>query len=92
MSPAVATVQRRIVVSPDPLYLTAGQVRERYGCSDMWIRRHIMAHDFPQPVRFGGKTSARRWRLADIEAWERARVAKQGQRQDQKQSKWERAN
>lgn len=68
----VSTIKRRIHVSDDPLYLTTGQVRERYHVSDMWIWRamHRVDHPFPQPIRFGGVKCARRWRLADIEAWE----------------------
>ena len=65
----VSTIKRRIHVSDDPLYLTAGQVRERYHVSNMWIWRavHRTDHPFPQPIRFGGAKCARRWRLADIE-------------------------
>jgi predicted DNA-binding transcriptional regulator AlpA len=66
-----------IRISTNSVYVTTGQVRERFSCSDMWIYRHIRDHGFPQPIRFGGRTSARRWRVADIEAWEKAWEAAQ---------------
>jgi predicted DNA-binding transcriptional regulator AlpA len=31
-------------------------------------------HGFPQPVQFGGPRSVRRWKLSEIEAWEREHV------------------
>lgn len=55
-------------------FLTAADVRERYHCSRMWIVRHIRHHDFPKPIKFGGETSARRWKLVDVIAWEVARA------------------
>lgn len=69
MPTAVSTVRHRIQVSDDAAFLTAGQIRERYHVSDMWIYRKLK-EGFPQPIRFGGAKCARRWRLADIEAWE----------------------
>jgi predicted DNA-binding transcriptional regulator AlpA len=71
---AQSTLKTHYVVSDKPIYLTVGQVRERFGVSAMWIRRHMIQHGFPHPVQFGGKTSARHWRLADIERWERQRA------------------
>ncbi|HEX7232402.1 MAG TPA: AlpA family phage regulatory protein [Candidatus Binatia bacterium] len=68
---AVSTIKRRINVSTDARYLTIGQVRERFGVSDMWVWRHMRSHGFPRPVQFGGPTSARHWLLTDIEHWER---------------------
>jgi len=72
MRTAQSTLKNRIHVSDDPAFLTIGQVKERYGCSAMWVHRKMAAAElpFPQPVRFGGATSARRWRLADLLAWE----------------------
>ncbi len=35
----------------------------------MWIYRKLK-EGFPQPIRFGGAKCVRRWRRADIEAWE----------------------
>jgi predicted DNA-binding transcriptional regulator AlpA len=64
----------RFSVSNDVRYLTAGQIRERFGVSDMWIWRHMRAHGFPRPVQFGGPTSTRHWLLTEIEQWERERA------------------
>jgi predicted DNA-binding transcriptional regulator AlpA len=56
-------------------YLTTKQVRERFGgVSRMWLWRYMREHGFPQPVQFGGSRSVRRWKVAEIEAWERERV------------------
>ena len=66
---------RYIAVSCDSRYLTAGQIRERFGVSAMWIYRYMARHGFPKPVQFGGPTSARHWLLSDIEQWEHERVA-----------------
>jgi predicted DNA-binding transcriptional regulator AlpA len=63
---------RRVEKSDNPRYVTAGDIRERFGVSDMWIRRRIADSDFPKPIKFApSQTSRRFWRLADIEAWER---------------------
>lgn len=75
MRTAVTTVTRRIQVADDPMYVTAAQVKRRFGdVSDMWLWRALRFHSFPQPVRFGGRTSARHWKLSDVEAWERERA------------------
>jgi predicted DNA-binding transcriptional regulator AlpA len=74
MHTAVSSVRHRIQVSDDVRFLTSGQVRERYSCSDMWIYRHMAAHGFPKPVKFGGPTSARHWLLSEVEEWERQRA------------------
>jgi predicted DNA-binding transcriptional regulator AlpA len=72
---AIETITRHIRVADDPQYLTIGQVKRRFGdVSDMWIWRYTRRHGFPKPVRFGGPTSARHWKLSDIETWERARA------------------
>jgi predicted DNA-binding transcriptional regulator AlpA len=71
MRSVVSAIYHRIRVSDDARYLAIGQVRERFGVSDMWVYRHIRDHGFPKPVRFGGKTAARHWLLSDIEQWER---------------------
>ena len=66
---------RRVEKSDDPRYVTAGELREWFGVSDMWIRRRIAEPDFPKPIKFTPSRSSRRfWRLADIEAWERKRT------------------
>jgi predicted DNA-binding transcriptional regulator AlpA len=76
---AIASLRHRIEVSIDTRYLTIGQVRERFGVSDMWVWRHMRDHGFPKPIQFGGKTSARHWLLSDIENWERERAQKNSQ-------------
>jgi predicted DNA-binding transcriptional regulator AlpA len=70
---ALSTIKHRIRVSDDARYLTIGQVRERFGVSDMWVWRYMRQHGFPKPVQFGGPTSARHWLLSAIEQWERER-------------------
>lgn len=59
------------------VYLTAAQVRARYGgVSHMWIERLLKrAPDFPRPVTLGGSI-LRFWRLSELETWERACAAK----------------
>jgi predicted DNA-binding transcriptional regulator AlpA len=75
MRTAHSTLTHRIRVSEDARYLTAGQVRVRFGgVSDMWLWRYMRDHGFPKPARFGGRTSARHWLLSDIEKWERQRT------------------
>jgi predicted DNA-binding transcriptional regulator AlpA len=75
---ALSTITHRIRVSDDARYLTIGQVRERFGVSTMWVWRYMRQHGFPQPVQFGGPTSARHWLLADIETWECERAKHHG--------------
>ncbi len=77
MRVAISTFKHRIRVADDARYLTAGQVRERYGVSDMWLWRYMRQHGFPKPVQFGGPTSARHWKIAEIEEWERERANSQ---------------
>jgi predicted DNA-binding transcriptional regulator AlpA len=74
MRTAHSTLTHRFRIADDARYLTAGQVRERFGVSDMWIFRHSRDHGFPRPVQFGGPTSARHWLIADIENWEHERA------------------
>lgn len=59
-------------------YITANQVRERYGGrSHMWIERRLKDNSgFPSPVYLG---RLRYWKLAELEAWERAQAAKTGE-------------
>ena len=67
---ALSKRPRHITVSADARYLTIGQLCERFGISTMWIWRHMRHHGFPQPIKFGGPTSARHWKIEEIEAWE----------------------
>jgi predicted DNA-binding transcriptional regulator AlpA len=56
-----------------PVFLSAAQVRERYGVSFMWIERRLADHpDFPRPLYIGRR---RFWKLASLEAWERKLAA-----------------
>jgi predicted DNA-binding transcriptional regulator AlpA len=71
---ALSMIKHHIRVSDDARYLTAGQLRERYGVSDMWLWRYMRDHRFPKPVKFGGATSARHWLLTEVEQWERERT------------------
>jgi predicted DNA-binding transcriptional regulator AlpA len=54
-------------------YLSAGQVRARYGVSDMslwrWLRDEALG--FPHPIRINGR---RFWKLDDLTAWEASRT------------------
>ena len=70
------TVSRRINVSDDNGYMLVGDLMEHFGCSRMWITRKLADsdHPFPKPIKFGGATSARRWRRADVLEWERQKI------------------
>jgi predicted DNA-binding transcriptional regulator AlpA len=48
-------------------FLTAAQVRVKFGVSKLWIERRMKTAGFPHPVTFG--TTRRYWRVADIDAW-----------------------
>jgi predicted DNA-binding transcriptional regulator AlpA len=73
---AISTVTHRNCVADDSQY---GQVKRRFGgVSDMWVYRYIRDHGFPKAVKFGGPTSARHWRLSEIESWERERAKRNG--------------
>ena len=76
MGIALSSIPHRIQVSDDRKYLSIGQLCERYSVSRMWVERRLRDPNLPlpQPHRFGGPKSARRWTVADIEAWERARA------------------
>jgi len=54
-------------------YLTAAQLRERYGnVSHMWIERRLKrVPNFPRPVKLGG-SGLRMFELDELEQWERA--------------------
>jgi excisionase family DNA binding protein len=72
MGIALASVPKRIIVNDDDAYMTIGEVCERFRVSRSWVERKLRDDvlPFPQPPQFGGKTSARRWRRADVIAWE----------------------
>jgi len=61
----------------DSPYLPAGQVRSRYGVSDMslwrWLRDEALA--FPQPLKIHNR---RYWKLSELQAWEASRAEPQG--------------
>ncbi|AWN40695.1 transcriptional regulator [Methylobacterium durans] len=59
------------------VYLTARQVRERYGsCSDMALWRWLQdeAMQFPRPLVISGR---RFWKLVDLEHFEERQATKQ---------------
>ena len=69
---------RNVVLNPrlpPKQYLTAAQLRARYGgVSHMWIERRLRYDPtFPRPVKLGGSL-IRMWDLAEIGAWERSCV------------------
>lgn len=55
-------------------YLTAAQVRARYGgVSHMWLFRKQRDAGFPaHATRFGGQRRA--WRESDLDAWDQQRI------------------
>jgi predicted DNA-binding transcriptional regulator AlpA len=57
----------------DDRYLSARQVRRRYGdASEMWIWRRLNdGSRFPQPTVIAGR---RFWKLSELIAWERMRA------------------
>lgn len=59
-------------------FLTARQVRERYGnCSAMWLfRREHDGSGFPQCVVVANR---KMWRLSELEIWERSLATKSDQ-------------
>ncbi|MFC7396533.1 helix-turn-helix transcriptional regulator [Chelatococcus sp. GCM10030263] len=54
-------------------YLSVRSLRARYaGVSHMWVVRRLKNDPtFPRPAYFGRQ---RFWKLAEIEAWERAQI------------------
>jgi hypothetical protein len=69
---SLSVVPRRYQIADDADYWTAGQVCEHFGgVSDMWIRRHQREHGFPAAIKFGGPTSTRFFKIADVLTWER---------------------
>jgi predicted DNA-binding transcriptional regulator AlpA len=56
------------------VFLTASQVRARYNVSDMalWRWSHRAGMNFPRPYYFA---RYRRWKLAELEAWEATRIS-----------------
>ncbi len=69
MRSVLDTHPHRIRVAVDPQFVTAGELCARLGVSRMWLRRYMAGHGFPRPIQFGGPTSARHWRVAEVEAW-----------------------
>jgi excisionase family DNA binding protein len=78
MCVALTSVPDCIIVSDDDAYMTIGEVCKRFRVSRSWIERKSRDDvlPFPKLLQFGGKTSARRWRRADVIAWkvERAKI------------------
>jgi prophage regulatory protein len=62
----------RTTIPPEVKFLTAPQVRARYGnVSRMWIARRISDSNFPKPIKLGGRLN--HWRIEDLEAWDTER-------------------
>jgi prophage regulatory protein len=55
--------------SANTLYLSVDQVAARFNVSKDSIWRWRRDGEFPAPKKLGGRTT--RWRLSDIEEWER---------------------
>ena len=65
------STDRTELLSASAEFLSAAQVKSRYGgVSAMWIVRKLADHGFPKPLTFG--TSARYWRVAELNVWDAA--------------------
>ncbi len=65
----MSTVRNELTPPPHAEFLSAAQVKARYGgVSDMWIVRKLADHDFPTPQTFG--TPTRYWRVAELNGWD----------------------
>ena len=65
-------------VTQEQIYITRSELQKRWNASHMFIER-LVATDptFPQFFRFGdGRLAQRRWILAEIEKWERSKIAR----------------
>lgn len=51
-------------------YLKRHEVLERYGFSESTIYRLMASGRFPKPITFSPRN--RKWRLDDLQAWERS--------------------
>ena len=67
----IRTTVGRIMVEATRLFLSDVQVAARYAVSRTTIWRWSKETDFPDPVRLGPGTT--RWRLSELEDWERKR-------------------
>jgi excisionase family DNA binding protein len=76
MRVACSPLSHRIIVSDDDAYMTICEACERLRVSRSWIERKSRDDvlPFPKLVQFGSRTSATRWRRADVIAWEVARA------------------
>lgn len=54
------------------LWITAEQVADRFSVTPVTVWRWAREGDFPKPVRI--TSNCTRWRLSDIESFERKRV------------------
>lgn len=61
------------IFSPSKLYLSAAQVRQRYGnISDMTLWRWLKNNSFPKPRKINER---RYWDATDLDAWDAGRAA-----------------
>jgi hypothetical protein len=73
-TPAATSPGESAIPDADDIFLTAAQVRRRYGgVSDMTLHRwlHDLELDFCQPIIIGRR---RYWKLSDLQKFERRRV------------------
>jgi hypothetical protein len=62
------------VAPEDDRYLTARQVRRRYGdASDMWLWRRLKDNSGFKPIEISGR---RFWKLSALFAWERSQLGR----------------
>ncbi len=59
----------KTIKDPAPAFVGAAYVYARYGVGETTIWRWCRDGRFPAPVRTPG--GVRRWRVSDLEAWER---------------------
>src|SRR5215204_2084104 len=73
VSPLISQQVANLRGGPSECFLTATQVRARYGnCSDMWLWRRLRdGSGFPPPVLIAAR---RFWRLTSLIEWERERA------------------
>jgi hypothetical protein len=65
-------------IAPGAIFITTAQLRARYGgMSNVWVNRKVKTEpSFPRPYYFG-ESSQRFFKLADVEKFERQRVAEE---------------
>jgi predicted DNA-binding transcriptional regulator AlpA len=68
-------------VSTEPLYMSAAEVRLRFGVSRGWVERRQRDSNFPQATKFSpGINGHRKWLREDVMAWEAAAASERAGR------------